>query len=237
MKKIKIPTDLTTLAYNSIKEYILEGRLDQESRLTEKLLSEQLGISRSPIREALNSLATEHLITIEPRRGASLRRFSVQETSDLYDVRKLLEVYAVQTADITPKFLATLEKSIERSEVLLDSNRKKEFIEEDMRFHGAIASATGNGPLAAILENIQNQIWLCRCKTYNLSSSTAPKAHRAILDALKREDRKEAKRAMGEHIDYVRQQLVDFVSSSTAARGLKAVREFRGRPSSNGDEI
>jgi DNA-binding GntR family transcriptional regulator len=236
MKKIKIPTDLTTLAYNSIKEYILEGRLDQESRLTEKLLSEQLGISRSPIREALNSLATEHLITIEPRRGASLRRFSVQETSDLYDVRKLLEVYAVQTADITPKFLATLEKSIERSEVLLDSNRKKEFIEEDMRFHGAIANATGNGPLAAILENIQNQIWLCRCKTYNLSSSTAPKAHRAILDALKREDRKEAKRAMGEHIDYVRQQLIDFVSGSAATRGLKTVREFRGRPGSNGDE-
>lgn len=75
MKKIKIPTDLTTLAYDSIKRYILEGRLDQEGRLTEKMLSEQLGISRSPIREALNSLATEHLITIEPRRGASFADF------------------------------------------------------------------------------------------------------------------------------------------------------------------
>ena len=48
MKKIKIPSDLTTLAYNSIKQYILEGRVDQETRLTETMLSEQLGISRSP---------------------------------------------------------------------------------------------------------------------------------------------------------------------------------------------
>lgn len=168
MKKIKIPSDLTTLAYNSIKQFILEGRVDQESRLTETMLSDQLGISRSPIREALNSLATEGLITIEPRRGASLRRFSVKETSDLYDLRELLEVYSVQTAEVTPKLLATLEKSIERSQALLDANKKLEFIEEDMRFHGAIAAATGNQPLASVVENIQHQIWLCRCKTYNL---------------------------------------------------------------------
>ena len=62
MKKLKIPSNLTTLAYNSIKEYILEGRLDENSRLTEEFLSTQLGISKSPIREALNRLETEGLI-------------------------------------------------------------------------------------------------------------------------------------------------------------------------------
>ncbi len=227
MKKIKIPTDLTTLAYDSIKRYILEGRLDQEGRLTEKMLSEQLGISRSPIREALNSLATEHLITIEPRRGASLRRFSVQETSDLYDLRRVLEMYAVQSAEITPTFLAKFEKSIERSQNLLEANRKQEFIEEDMHFHGAIAEAGGNQPLVSVLENIQNQIWLCRCKTYNLSSSTAPKAHRAIMEALKRGDRKEAKKAMGDHIDYVRQHLIDFVSNQPETSGRAQKGQLR----------
>jgi len=238
MKKIKIPSDLTTLAYNSIKQYILEGRLDQETRLTETLLSDQLGISRSPIREALNSLATEGLITIEPRRGASLRRFSVKETSDLYELRKLLEVYAVQTAEITPKLLANLDKSIERSQGLLDTNKKLEYIEEDMRFHGAIATATGNQPLASVLENIQNQIWLCRCKTYSLSSSLAPQAHRSIVNALKQGDRKEAKKAMAGHIDYVRQQLIDFVNSQQVSPSPNSSRELRKRQlvSSNGEE-
>lgn len=213
MKKLKIPSDLTTLAYHSIKQYILEGRFDQESRLTEALLSSQLGISRSPVREALNSLATEGLITIEPRRGASLRRFSVKEMSDLYNLRKVLEVYAVQTAKITPKLLTTLEKSIERVRELLDTSNKLEYIEEDMRFHGAIAEATSNRPLVSVLKNIQNQIWLCRCQTYNLSSGTAPHAHRAIVEALRKSDVSAAKRAMGDHISYVRQQLIDYVVS------------------------
>ena len=70
MKKIDIPSNLTTLAYNSIREYILQGRLDDASRLTEDFLSNQLGISKSPVREALNRLEAEGLIRIEPRKGA-----------------------------------------------------------------------------------------------------------------------------------------------------------------------
>jgi len=69
MKKLAIPNNLTTMAYNSIKEYIVNGRLDDNSRLTEEFLSTQLGISKSPIREALNRLEAEGLIRIEPRKG------------------------------------------------------------------------------------------------------------------------------------------------------------------------
>jgi len=236
MKKIKIPSDLTGLAYNSIKQHILEGRLDQDSRLTESLLSEQLGISRSPIREALNSLATEGLITIEPRRGAFLRRFSVKEVGDLYELRKLLEGHAVQTAEITPKFLVGLEKSIERSQALLNANKKREFIEEDMWFHGAIATAAGSQPLFAMLENIQNQIWLCRCKTYNLSSSSAPQNHRFIVEALRENDRRKAKIAMREHIEYVQQQLVAYLSSHATAPESESANGNRRRHLLSGPE-
>jgi DNA-binding GntR family transcriptional regulator len=217
MKKLKIPSDLTTLAYNSIKQYILEGRLDRESRLTEALLSNQLGISRSPVREALNSLATEGLITIEPRRGASLRRFSIKEMSDLYELREVLEVFAVQTAEVTPKLLNTLTRSVERVKELLDGRKQLEYIEEDTRFHGAIAQATGNQSLIAVLENIQNQLWLCRRETYNLSSKTAYEAHSGIVRALKAGDRGAAKTAMGNHISYVRRQLLDFVAAQQAS--------------------
>ena len=212
MKKLDIPSDLTTRAYDSIKEYILEGRLDQDTRLTELQLSNQLGISRSPVREALNSLETEGLIRIESRRGAFLRRFSPKEISDLYDLRQVLEVYALQAAEITPELLADLGESVERTRCLLRDNKKQEFIEEDMRFHGLITNATGNQPLCKVFGNIQTQIWLFRCKTYNLSSSTAPAAHQKILDALRDRDRWKAQAAMSEHITYVRHQLLHLVN-------------------------
>src|SRR5438876_11187946 len=98
MKKLKIPANLTALAYNSIKEYILDGRLDESSRLTEEFLSGRLGISKSPIREALTRLEAEGLIRIEARRGAYLPSLTIKEIDELYDLREALEVHAVRTA-------------------------------------------------------------------------------------------------------------------------------------------
>ena len=90
MRKLKIPNNLTALAYHSIKEHILDGRLDEDSRLTERSLSSRLGISKSPIREALNRLEAEGLIHIEPRKGAYLRRLSMSEMNELIIFERLL---------------------------------------------------------------------------------------------------------------------------------------------------
>jgi DNA-binding GntR family transcriptional regulator len=212
MKKLKIPSDLTDLTYNSIKQHILEGRFDEDAKLTEASLSEQLGISRSPIREALNSLEKEGLIHIEPRKGAFLKQFSPKEVEDLYNLREVLEAYAVRIAEVTPKLIAALEGSIERSQNYLNENKKLDFMAEDVWFHNSIASASGNQALCKVLENVQNQLRLCRSKTYKLSSSTAPSAHKAIVDALKESDRRFAVKAMRDHIIYVREQLLGSVS-------------------------
>ena len=211
MKKLESPQNLTELAYRSIKTFILREDLDEETRLTEESLANQLGISKSPVREALHSLHTEGLIRIEARRGAYLRRFSAKEVKDLYDLREVLEVHAVGTARLTPALIAELRKSTRRTRQLLKSEDKLAHIEEDMRFHGLIAEGTGNVELCRVLSNLQNQIWLCRRKTYSLSSSTAPDAHEAILRALEAEDRKAAQKAMRDHIALVRERLVEFL--------------------------
>ena len=78
IRKLAAPPNLTALAYGSIKRHILEGKFDEDTRLTEEFLSKRLGISKSPVREALNTLQTEGLIHIEPRRGARLRQFSIK---------------------------------------------------------------------------------------------------------------------------------------------------------------
>ena len=208
IEKLAQPRNLTTLAYESIKRYILEGDLDEESRLTEDFLSGQLGISKSPVREALNTLQSEGLIRIEPRRGAYLRRFTIKEVQDLYDLRETLEVHAVAAAKVTPELIALLEASITRTKKWLKAGDKLRHIEEDTRFHAAIANASGNRELCRVLANVQNQIWLFRCKTYRLSSTTAPDAHRAILDAIRVNDKKAAEAAMREHIKFVRNRLI-----------------------------
>jgi DNA-binding GntR family transcriptional regulator len=213
MKKLKIPTNLTKLAYKSIKEYILADHMDESTRLTEEFLSSQLGISKSPIREACNRLEAEGLIRIEPRRGAYLRTLTTKEISDVYGLREALEVHAVRTAQITPKLLEGLKQSIVRMREYLAANNKARYIEEDVEFHAKLAAATGNDHLCSVLENVQNQIWLARRRTYDLSSSTAPGAHEAIVKALDAGDRDAGQRAMSKHIATVCQRLLQFHSA------------------------
>ena len=216
MRKLKIPTNLTSLAYKSIKDYILEGRLDEESRLTEEFLSSQLGISKSPIREALNRLEAEGLIRIEARRGAYLRSFSNKEIDDLYDVREALEVHAVRTGVFTPATIKELRASNKRLRSYLKANDRTKYIDEDVSFHAAVARATGNARLCDVLENLQNQIWLFRRKTYDVSSSSAPDAHDALVDSLEKggDNRTDAESVMSRHISNVRKRLIEHLEKA-----------------------
>lgn len=212
MQKIDIPSNLTSLAYDSIKRYILEGKLDEGARLTEEYLATTLGISKSPVREALNRLESEGLIRIEPRRGAYLREFSAKDISELYDLRAALEIHAVQTAKVTPELLSELKQSLQRMRRFLKSHDKARYIEEDIRFHTTLATATGNDRLCKMLENVQNQIWIFRRKTYELSSTSAADAHEEIVAALEAGDRTRAERAMSAHIITVLRKLLDFIA-------------------------
>ena len=211
MKKIRIPENLTSMAYRAIKDYILDGRLDENTRLTEEFLSQRLGISKSPVREALTRLESERLIQIEPRRGAYLRKFSIKEIGELYDLREALEVYAVGKAELSPALLAGLRESVERSRKHVEDNDKRRYIEEDVNFHALLTAASGNELLTEILRNIQHQVWLFRRKTYDLSRSKATETHAAIVQALEKGDKDQAQRLMREHITEVRDKLIHYL--------------------------
>ncbi|ADW70810.1 GntR family transcriptional regulator [Granulicella tundricola] len=208
VEKLDPLPNLTELAYLSIKRSMLEGKVEWHQRLTEDMLASQLGISKSPVREALNTLQGEGLIRIESRRGAYLRQFTAQDVNDLYDLRGVLEAHAVAKAKVTPELLQALWQSVDDMKQGLQSHDKVKHIEEDNRFHALIAQATGNEELGGTLRNVQNKIWLCRSKSYDLSSSTAPAAHAAIVEALESGDKKKAQRCMRDHIETVRKRLV-----------------------------
>jgi DNA-binding GntR family transcriptional regulator len=216
MLKIQKGPNLTELAYQSVKRHLFDGKVAEGSKLTEEWLSTQLGISKSPVREALNRLETEGLISIESRRGAFVRKFSLKEVKDLYELREVLEVHAVGVAEITPELLADLSASVAHTEQLLTEHNVMAHVEEDVRFHNRIAEATGNEELRRALENVHHKSLICRSKTYHLSSSTAPLSHGKILRGLAEGDREAAQGAMREHIVFVRESLLKFLEEKEA---------------------
>jgi len=210
VKLPKVP-NLTDLAYLSLKRHMLDGSLVEGARLTEEVLARQLGISKSPVREALNRLEAEGLVCIQSRRGAYVRKFTLHETRDLFDVRVLLETHAVRTAKITPGLLLRLKESIERTQEHLDRGNKLAHAEEDLRFHTMIAASSENSEFLRIFEGIQDKTILSRSKTYHLAPTSAPVSHQKIFEALQREDRHEAERAMSDHILFLRDSLLAFI--------------------------
>lgn len=211
MRKLNIPEDLTTQAYKSIRKSIIDGEVGPEAKLTEDALARKLGISKSPIREALTRLESDGLIRIAPRRGAFVIRFSAADVSDLYGLREALEEYAVRNLSITTELLAELRQYIDSAESCLNADDRLSYIKEDVKFHRALARATGNERLMQALENVQNQGLIFRRHTFHLSSGVSLQMHKRIYGALEAKDRETAALLMRQHITSVREKLVRYL--------------------------
>jgi DNA-binding GntR family transcriptional regulator len=217
MKKLTNIPNLTELTYRSIKEQLLDGTLREGMRLTEELLATQLGISKSPVREALNRLEVEGLVCIEARRGAFVREFSSKEVSDLYDLREMLELHSVTVAQVTPRLLQEMGESVERTKRFLAAGDKLKHVEEDLHFHGMIAEASGNPEFFRVFENVQQMSLLCRYRSYDLTGNTSTMWHGKIHQALKQDDRQAAHAAMQDHIRVVKECLLEVMDVDRVA--------------------
>jgi DNA-binding GntR family transcriptional regulator len=215
MLKLTKNPNLTEQAYQSVKRQLLNGSFPEGSKLTEEYLSNALGISKSPVREALMRLESEGLISIESRRGAYVRKFSAMEVQDLYDLRALLEVHAVSIAKITPGLLEEMAASIERTRRNVETGDKLRHIEEDIHFHGLIAAATGNAEFGRILDNLQQKSLLCRMATFYLSATAAPTSHQKIYAAMRNGNLEQAQQEMRDHILFVRNTLLHSLEPET----------------------
>ena len=132
--------------YDHLRAEILSGRLEPGAELAEVALSEQLGVSRGPLREALGRLAAEGLVTVRPRRGAVVRSLSKQEFVELYQVREALEVLAVRLAvpRLGPQDVAELEELVATMSAHAGRDEVTEFFEANSAFHLRLVQASGN---------------------------------------------------------------------------------------------
>jgi len=195
---------LSGLVQEEILRGIKSGELTVGSRLNESELSQRLGVSRSPLREAFRALEEAGLVRLEKNRGVFIRDLSDEEAAELYDVRAGLDEMvgrrlAPRITDRQLSELAELLTELETTSVRDGVNR---YFALNVSFHDRVVEMTGNATLLRLYRQVVNRMHLLRRRGFSLagSSSASHAEHRAILDALATRDPEVAARAMRQHV-------------------------------------
>ena len=181
---------LRDVVFNTLRKAILKGDLKPGERLMEIALAEKLGVSRTPIREAIRKLELEGLVVMAPRKGAKVASITERDLNDVLEVRKGMEELAIRLA--CEKFLN-----------LIDSENLTELAEVDVEFHDIIYATTNNKRLIQLLNNLREQMYRYRIEYLKDSAvrRQLAKEHKSICEALRTHDKESALRYVYVHID------------------------------------
>ena len=155
---------LRDVVFNTLRQAILRGELKPGERLMEIQLANKLGVSRTPIREALRKLELEGLVNMVPRKGAEVADITEKSLRDVLEVRKALEELSVQLAceKITEEEIEELKRVAERFKDTLNDQDVTKIAEADVAFHDVIYTATDNQKLILLLNNLREQMYRYR---------------------------------------------------------------------------
>ncbi len=196
---------LRDVVFQTLRKAILKGELKPGERLMEIQLANRLGVSRTPIREAIRKLELEGLVTMIPRKGAEVAEITEKNMRDVLEVRRALEELAVKIAceKISEEELERLKVVSKKFRDMMYCDDLTLIAETDVEFHEIIYEATGNKRLIQILNNLREQMYRYRVeylKDYN-SHGILAEEHDEIVDALCKRERERACRAIVAHID------------------------------------
>ena len=155
---------LRDVVFQTLRNAILKGELKPGERLMEIQLAQKLGVSRTPVREALRKLELEGLVIMIPRRGAIVADITVQDLNDVLEVRSALEELAVKKAcdGATDEQLKALKQAANDFKRCADGDDLLGCVEADMQFHEIIYAATNNKRLQQMLLNLREQMYRYR---------------------------------------------------------------------------
>ena len=209
MKDISLKMDeylpLRDVVFNTLRNAILTGELSPGERLMEIKLAEKLGVSRTPIREAIRKLELEGLVVNTPRKGAEVANISAEDLRDVLEVRRSLEVLAISLAceKMTEETLALLHENIDAFKHSVDAKATSDIASVDVTFHDIIYKSTGNNRLIQILNNISEQMYRYRFEYIKNKEAwnRLVEEHMNIYEAIKNRDKDSAVKSILLHID------------------------------------
>lgn len=201
---------LRDVVFQTLREAILKGELKPGERLMELQLASKLGVSRTPIREAIRMLELEGLAVTVPRKGAEVARMTEKDMEDVLQIRKALDELAVKLAcdKITEEQLKEVKSAVEAFEDSTKGKNVKKIAEADVKFHDTIYESTGNTKLVILLNHLREQMYRYRIE-YLKDEKIYPeliKEHWKIYDALLHRDKECVVEIMAEHV--MRQEIV-----------------------------
>ena len=190
--------------FNKIREDILAGNYKEKDELKEAAISKALGVSRTPVREALRQLELEGLISIIPNKGAYVNGITAEDIYDIYVIRSYLEGLCAKWAckRISAEQIEELEEIIYLSEFHIKKEHWEQIYELDNRFHFYLYEACGSKILEHILSDYHHYVERVRKNTLSSRERalTANTEHKAILDAVIHKDEEKAEKLANEHI-------------------------------------
>ena len=215
---------LRELVYEELRMLIMTGQIKPGTRMMEIDLAESMGVSRTPVREAIRQLEKDNLVTIEPRRGAYVSDISAKDMEDMLFVREPLEGLATYLAaqNMTDDGLEELKKVNARYEEAYNEGETESLIQLDTRFHNLVTEGSGNKYLIAILKDLQEQVLRFRYIYFKSIRRAAEviDEHRLILSSMIERDQDAAQKYSIEHIIKLRASIMreeDFHGQSERA--------------------
>lgn len=196
---------LRDVVFNTLRQAILRGELKPGERLLEIHLADKLGVSRTPIREAIRKLELEGLVLMIPRRGAVVAEITEKSLRDVLEVRRALEELAVKLAceKIGQEEIEELKMAAREFEEALETGDVTVYAEADVKFHDIIYRTTDNQRLIQLLYNLREQMYRYRVEYLKREEvhETLLVEHNHIIEMIEKRDEKRAVEAVCAHID------------------------------------
>lgn len=203
-KEVTDQYSLRGRVFQKIREDILAGNYAEKEELREAAISKEMGVSRTPVREALRQLELEGLVTIVPNKGAHVNGISAKDVRDIYTIRSYLEGLCARWAceHITEEQLEGLEEIVCISEFRISKGHREQMAEMDSRFHVLLYASCGSKILEHVLTDYHQYVERVRRNTLSsLERATeAVQEHKSILNALRNKDADTAEKLANEHI-------------------------------------
>lgn len=206
---------LRELVFESLREAIISGQLRAGERLMEIQLAEEMGVSRTPVREAIRKLELEGLVAMIPRKGAYVAGLSFKDIVDVFEIRSALEGLAAELAAerITDEELEELERYLVKIAEAIEKGDLEKVVANDTDFHSLLYQASRNQRLSQIINNLREQIQ--RFRTTSLSypgrMKTALEEHRKIVEAISARDGELASKLAHEHIENAENSMMNMI--------------------------
>jgi DNA-binding GntR family transcriptional regulator len=206
---------LRTKIYNRLKNAILDGVYKPGESLIEMKLAKELGVSRTPIREAIRQLELEGLVTSIPNKGVIVEGVTPQDVEDIYTIRKMIEGLAARWAaeKISDEQLKELKDTLDLMEFFTQKGNVEKLSELDSRFHDIIFRASNSRPLESVLTSFYHFIQRARLVSVKARGRAAYslKEHRSIYEALEAHDPDAAEKAIINHVGSARANLLPYL--------------------------